>query len=93
MPQVHLHVPAQRHVFAVSNGDADVFLTYCTNATQAVKELPSLRLVRLPESLAVGATYGIAVRRDACPQAQSFADHVLSPAGRDALAWFGFAPP
>jgi ABC-type molybdate transport system substrate-binding protein len=77
----------------VSNGEADLFLTYSTNARQAIKEAPSLRLVRLPERLAVGATYGIAVRRDACAQAHAFVDHVLSPAGRDALAWFGFAPP
>ena len=81
------------YAMLVSNGDADVFLTYSTNARQAIKEVPSLRLVRLPEDLAVGATYGIAVRRDAGAQAHAFADHVLSPAGRDALAWFGFAPP
>lgn len=87
--------PADRSVYAmlVTAGEADVFLTYCTNARQAIEEAPSLALVRLPESLRVGATYGFAVRTDAPAAARAFADHLRSPAGQAALARFGFAPP
>ena len=65
----------------VVNGDADVFLTYCTNAQQAVAEAPSLVSVRLPEDLRVGAVYGLAVRSDAPPAARAFADYVVSASG------------
>ena len=86
---------ANRSLYAmlVSNGDADVFLTYCTNAQRAVKEVPSLACVPLPDDLRVGAMYGLAVRNGAASSAQSFADYVLSPAGQRTLARFGFAPP
>ncbi|MCC6193968.1 MAG: molybdate ABC transporter substrate-binding protein [Burkholderiales bacterium] len=87
--------PADRSVYAmlVVNGDADVFLTYCTNAQQAVAEAPSLVRVRLPEELRVGAVYGLAVRKDAPATARAFADHLVSPKGQARLAAFGFAPP
>jgi ABC-type molybdate transport system substrate-binding protein len=86
---------ANRSVYAIllSSGDADLFLTYCTNGQRAVEEMPSLTLVRLPRNLRVGATYGLAVRSDAPSSAQSFADFVLSAAGQRTLAQFGFAPP
>ena len=38
-----------------------MFLTYCTNAALAVRELPSLQVVALPAPLAVGADYGLTV--------------------------------
>jgi ABC-type molybdate transport system substrate-binding protein len=87
--------PPDRSVYAmlVSNGEADVFLTYCTNAQQAIEEVPSLALVRLPDNLRVGATYGLAVRKGADASAQAFADYILSAAGQGTLARFGFAPP
>ena len=87
--------PADRSVYAmlVTSGQADVFLTYCTNARQAVEEAPALVIVQLPDNLRVGATYGISVRRDAAPAAQAFADYVLSPAGQRTLARFGFTSP
>ena len=86
---------ANRSVYAMllSKGDADLFLTYCTNGQRAVEELPSLTLVRLPRNLRVSATYGLAVATDAPSSAQSFAEFLLSPAGQRMLAQFGFAPP
>ncbi|MFO1397287.1 MAG: molybdate ABC transporter substrate-binding protein [Burkholderiales bacterium] len=87
--------PADRSVYAmlVANGEADVFLTYCTNARQAERETQGLRSVALPDALRVGATYGVAARRDASPQAAAFVAYLLSPAGQQQLASFGFAPP
>ena len=46
----------------VATGEADIFLTYCTNAALAQRENPSLRVIdSMPDALAVGADYGIAV--------------------------------
>lgn len=77
----------------IVNGDADLFLTYSTNAQQAVNEVPTLTVVRLPDNLRIAATYGLAVRTTSSPSAQAFAEYVLSPAGQETLARFGFAPP
>ena len=55
--------PPDRSVYAqlLADRQADVFLTYCTNAAQAVRERPSLQVVALPAPLAVGADYGLTV--------------------------------
>ena len=76
----------------VAEGHADIFLTYCTNATAAVKQYPGQQLVDLPELLSVGADYGLAVMTAASPAARSFADFILSPDGQAILARYGFAP-
>jgi molybdate transport system substrate-binding protein len=34
---------------------ADIFLTYCTNAVLAQKEVQALKIIRIPEALSVGA--------------------------------------
>jgi hypothetical protein len=72
--------PADRNVYAVlvESGKVDVLLTYCTNAQQAVAEQPSLRSVRLPDPLRVGAVYGLVVRRDAPKSAVAFAAYLIS---------------
>jgi len=87
--------PADRNVYGVllMSGEVDVFLTYCTNAQQAVAEQPSLRSIRLPESLRVGADYGVVVRRDAPKTANAFAAFLISPVGQRKLAQFGFDRP
>ena len=88
-------LPADRNVYAalVAEGKADIFLTYCTNADLARKEQPALQLVKLPESLEVGADYGIAVRRDAHASATRFVAFVLSPEGVRRFAEYGFDSP
>jgi len=72
---------------------ADVFLTYCTNAVLAQRELPNLLIVQLPPALAVSATYGMAQMRGARPGAGALADFLLSPEGQKILARQGFSPP
>lgn len=69
---------------------ADLFLTYCTNAAEALSLVPGLRLVELPTALQVEAVYGIAVLK---PGGQAFADFVLGHAGQAILQRFGFARP
>lgn len=87
--------PTDRSVYGmlVASGDADMFLTYCTNAQQAAAEVPGLRKVELPAALRVGATYGVAVRRDAPAAAKAFTTFLESREGQAQLASFGFAPP
>jgi ABC-type molybdate transport system substrate-binding protein len=72
---------------------ADIFLTYCTNAVVAARENPGQQVVALPEALAVGADYGLTVIKEAGPDAQAFADYILSPDGQRVLAKHGFAAP
>src|SRR5262249_939661 len=56
----------------VSQGRADMFLTYCTNAREAVQQNPGQRMVALPDNLAVGADYGLTVMNTAAPAAYRF---------------------
>lgn len=76
----------------VAEGKADVFLTYCTNALQATKENPAQQIVQVPEALAVGAEYGLAVIAGARPEAEALARFILSPAGQAILEKHGFSP-
>ena len=87
--------PAGRNLYGmlVGQGRADIFLTYCSNALAAVTENPGQRMVALPESLAVGADYGLTVMTTASPAAYRFAMYILSPDGQRILANHGFAAP
>ena len=59
--------PAGRNVYGwhIAEGRADIFLTYCTNAVIAAQENPGQQIIALPDDLAVGADYGLAVIRGA----------------------------
>ncbi len=86
--------PAGRGTYAwlMDEGRADIFLTYCTNATSACREVPRLRLVPLPAGLQVSAVYGLsALGADA--QAVRFARYLLSPPAQAVLGQAGFAAP
>lgn len=87
--------PAGRNVYGhvVASGQADIFLTYCTNALVAQQENPGQQVVALPDDLAVGADYGLTVIHGASAQAGQFAEYILSPDGQRILARHGFAPP
>jgi len=69
---------------------ADVFLTYCTNAVLAQKDVRALKIVRIPEELSVGADYGLLVRNGASNEAWRLAMFILSPEGQRILAEYGF---
>ena len=77
--------------WVMSEGRADVFLTYCTNARLAEKDTPGLKIVAVPEALAVGAEYGLTVLNGASEQAWKLAFYILSPAGQKVLESYGFA--
>ena len=87
--------PAGRGAYAwvMDQGQADVFLTYCTNAVAAHQEVPRLKIVAVPSQLQVSADYGLTVRRGAHPAAQAFADALLAPSAQTIFARYGFGSP
>lgn len=76
--------------WVMESGQADLFLTYCTNAVLAQKEVPGLQIVAVPAKLAVGADYGLIVLEGAPAEAWRLALHILSPSGQAFLARYGF---
>ena len=74
-------------------GQADVFITYCTNAVVAQAEEPGLRRIELPTAANVSASYGITVMNGAPDAAGEFVAFLLGPAGQRLLAQRGFAAP
>ncbi|MBY6186579.1 molybdate ABC transporter substrate-binding protein [Marinobacter hydrocarbonoclasticus] len=72
---------------------ADLFITYCTNAVLAQKQEPQLQIVQVPSELAVGASYGLVVNKDARPQAWDLAMFILSEQGQSILNRYGFVSP
>jgi len=90
--------PGGRNVYAmlVAERMADLFITYCTSATLALRAEPTLKAVALPAAWNVAADYGIAALRsgDATREAlgRRFVDFVLTPDAQALLARHGFAP-
>ena len=75
----------------VEKGEADIFLTYCTNAVLAKHEAGALQIVALPPALAVGADYGLTVLNGASPEANRLAFYMMSPSGQAIFAKHGFS--
>jgi molybdate transport system substrate-binding protein len=76
--------------WVMSEKRADIFLTYCTNAVLAQKEVQALKIVRLPEELSVGADYGLLVKAGAPNEGWQLAMYILSPEGQKILKKYGF---
>lgn len=79
-----------QYAWVMDEKRADIFLTYCTNAVLAKRELPALQIVSIPSALAVGADYGLIVRADATAEGWRLALFILSPEGQAILASYGF---
>lgn len=87
--------PADRNVYGelVAQGQADVFITYCTNAALARREQPALQVLPVPEAINVFASYGLVVMKPEGAEARRFADHLLGASAQARLAALGFSPP
>jgi len=85
--------PKGRSIYTalMTEGKADVFITYCTNAILARSEAPELQVIQLPESLAVDAEYGLTVINGASEAATRLARFILSPEGQGILVKYGFS--
>jgi ABC-type molybdate transport system substrate-binding protein len=81
------------YAWLMDSGQADIFLTYCTNAVAAQREVPRLRSVAIPPELQVGADYGLTVREAASTEARDFAQFLRSGAAQAVLARLGFGTP
>ena len=84
--------PAGRNKYGwvMDRKKADVFLTYCTNAELARKEVQSLKIISIPEDLSVGANYGLLVRNGAPSKAWQLAMYIVSPHAQKILKEYGF---
>lgn len=76
----------------VAQGRADIFLTYCTNTTEARIEQPQLRSLPVPEAVNVSADYGVVTVKGAPSEAARFVDFLLGTGGQAIFARKGFAP-
>jgi molybdate transport system substrate-binding protein len=87
--------PSGRGTYAwvMDQGQADVFLTYCTNAVAAQREVPRLKIVVVPEALQVSARYGLTSRGGADAGAAQLAQFILSPTAQAILRSHGFGQP
>ena len=83
------------YAWAMENNSADIFLLYCTNAVSTLKEAPALKLqiIEVPDNLKIGAAYGLTVHKSAPPEAQLFAQHLLSSKAQSTFRKFGFGLP
>ncbi len=81
------------YAWIMDEGKADVFLTYCTSAVAAQREVPRLKVVEVPANLQVAASYGLTVRRGAGPAATRLAEYILSPPAQAVLRHYGFGAP
>jgi molybdate transport system substrate-binding protein len=87
--------PKDRNVYGalMAAGQADVFLTYCTNVVIAQREEPTLRRIEVPDAVNVSASYGVTVLEGAPDAARQFVQFLLAPAGQAVLERHGFAAP
>lgn len=87
--------PSGRGTYAwlMDTGQADVFLTYCTNAVAAQREVPRLRSVAIPPEIQVGADYGFTVREGAPSEARDFAQFLSHSSAQAVLLRLGFRSP
>lgn len=82
------------YAWHLKEGRADIFLAYCTGATEALAQLPGATSVDLPPDLATGADYGLTVLKGAdAAKANLLAMYILSAAGQTVLAKYGFEAP
>jgi molybdate transport system substrate-binding protein len=87
--------PAGRSSYAwnLEEGRADIFIVYCTNAAQALREAPRLKVIEVPAAMQVAASYGLTVRQGASPAATQLSDYLLGPAAQAVLRRYGFGAP
>ncbi len=79
--------------WVMSEKRADLFITYCTNAVLAQRQVPQLQIVRVPEALAVGASYGLVVKHQAPASTWDLAMYLMSEPGQAILNQYGFESP
>ncbi len=77
----------------VATGQADAFLTYCTNAFLARSEQPGLQVLPVPAAINISARYGLALLAPVPAAARAYADYLLGTRGQAILSSHGFSAP
>ena len=87
--------PPGRNVYGelVATGQADAFVTYCTNATAARREHGALQVLAVPEAINVSARYGLALLEPGNEEAQTYTQFLLGRKGQAILEVHGFMAP
>jgi len=70
----------------------DLFLTFHSNAVEAVADNPDLKLIQLPPSIGVTGHFGIGISIEASAEIQEFYRWILSEDGQHMLENQGFMP-
>jgi molybdenum ABC transporter molybdate-binding protein len=74
-------------------GTIDLLISYCSNAYMRIQPADrELTVAKLPPELNVAAHYGLALVKDAKPEAAQLAFFILSLKAQQILAHFGFSP-
>jgi molybdate transport system substrate-binding protein len=79
-------------VAALSAGQVDIVIGYCTSAKLRLQQMPELQVVTVPSEIATGPEYGLAVLEGADPRTLDLALFILSPEGQQIFSNYGFAP-
>jgi molybdate transport system substrate-binding protein len=77
----------------LGRGQADIVLSYRTDATEAVRENPALRVVEVPRAIEVGAHHGVTLLAGSDASAREFVDFLLGERAQALLAARGFGAP
>ena len=77
----------------IASGQADVFVTYCTNAIAARRDHGALQVLEVPEAINISARYGLALLEPAGTEAETYAQFLLGAKGQAILAVHGFMAP
>jgi len=77
------------YITAFEQDRADAYIMYCTNAVLVTQALPRLATLRIPDSLNVRSSYGIAARQGSI-EGERLLRFVLGKAGQDILHKYGF---
>jgi molybdate transport system substrate-binding protein len=77
---------------ALATGRADLFIGYCSGAKRLQTQVAGLQIVAVPDAVATGPEYGLAILQGADPRTADFALFLLSPDSQQTFADFGLAP-
>jgi molybdate transport system substrate-binding protein len=77
---------------ALATERVDLFIGYCSGAKRLLAQVPGMQIVAVPDTVATGPEYGLAILKGAAPDTADFALFMLSPGGQQTFADYGFAP-
>jgi molybdate transport system substrate-binding protein len=77
---------------ALAAGQVDLFIGYCSGAKRLLTQVSGLQIVAVPDAIATGPEYGLAILKGGDPHTPDFALFMLSPTGQQIFADYGFAP-